>query len=124
MEWIGWVGAVAFALCALPQAMSCWQRGNATGLSGSFLFLWTVGEVCCFAYVAAHPTGVRWPLVMNYLLNLGLLGIIWRYWLWPVTTRVSSEQRYKAALEEIAKGDHRPSGALAYLAYKTLRRKG
>lgn len=81
LEIIGWIGGLAFAACALPQAYKCWQQKHAHGISYLMLGLWTLGEALTLAYVALGDTfGLResLPLLLNYGVNLlGLTVIIW-----------------------------------------------
>lgn len=74
---IGWIGAVCFALCAVPQMVTTIRLGNAEGISGLFLLLWTSGEVAMIIYVlgsSADPI-----LLFNYLFNLICLSVIIKY---------------------------------------------
>ena len=78
---IGWIGAVAFGICGLPQAVKTYRDGNADGLDITFLILWTVGELCTlYAVIVDSP---RPYLIANYLANLIFLLIMWRYKIWP-----------------------------------------
>ena len=82
LQIFGWVGSLAFAICGIPQAYECWKTGNAKGLSGHFLFLWSLGEVGSFVYVAG-TRGYLDPLFANYALNAVFLSIIVWYKLRP-----------------------------------------
>ena len=78
---IGWIGAIAFGACGMPQAIKTYRDGNAEGLDFIFLALWTVGEICTlYAVLLDAP---RPYLIANYLANLVFLGIMWRYKIWP-----------------------------------------
>jgi uncharacterized protein with PQ loop repeat len=66
MEFIGIIGAVAFATCAIPQVIQCYRKRSAEGLSWAFLILWGIGEIFTIIYI--------WPkqdyiLLGNYLFN-------------------------------------------------------
>lgn len=75
LEVIGWIGAIAFALSAVPQAVKSWKDKHSHGLAWSFLGLWLLGELASIVYVL--PKG-HIPLLANYFLNLTfLLVIIW-----------------------------------------------
>lgn len=76
MNLIGWIGAIALALCAVPQAWQSFKEKNSDGINDWFLGLWILGEVASFIYVV--PTGDM-PLIANYGANLVLLGIIGYY---------------------------------------------
>jgi uncharacterized protein with PQ loop repeat len=76
LDFIGWIGAVCFGLCGLPQCWFCFKRRSAEGMSTTFLALWTLGELCTLVYVCPEK---QWPLVVNYSLNLACLSVIWRF---------------------------------------------
>lgn len=80
MEIIGWIGALCFSLCALPQSIMCYKQGHAKGLSWAFLLLWMVGEILTIIYVV--PKG-HLPLIANYVINLALLQVMVYYKIWP-----------------------------------------
>jgi len=71
----GYVGALMLALCAVPQAWLSISQGHSNGLSWAFLSLWGGGELLTLAYVWPKK---HWPLIINYVLNIGLIGVmIW-----------------------------------------------
>jgi uncharacterized protein with PQ loop repeat len=78
---IGWIGAACFALCAIPQLITTLRLGHAEGVSGLFLALWFVGEVCMLYYVAV--VSWDWILLANYIMNLACLVLIIRYKIYP-----------------------------------------
>ena len=80
MEIFGWLGGIAFAVCAIPQAFQSWKDGHTQGLNWGFLGIWTVGEVCMTIYIL--PKGDL-PLIINYLGNGICLGIMLWYKLFP-----------------------------------------
>jgi uncharacterized protein with PQ loop repeat len=80
LEIIGWVGAVAFAICGAPQAWSSFKNKNSEGISSLFLYLWLIGEVATIIYVL--PKG-HLPLLFNYLANLLFISVILYYKLKP-----------------------------------------
>jgi len=71
---LAYIGAICFALCALPQVVACVKQGHAKGLDPIFLGLWTLGEALLLIAYYQHP-----PLVLNYGFNLLCLIVIWRY---------------------------------------------
>lgn len=79
MEIIGWMGAVLFAICGLPQAIQCYREGHASGLNWFFLLAWFFGEVLTIIYVWPKSD---YPLLFNYFLNLLFLIVIIRYKIW------------------------------------------
>lgn len=73
---IGWLGAVCFALCALPQAIKTYRSKSIKDLSWGFLILWIVGEILCGYYVV-QTTGIsQAPLLANYAANGIMLGYL------------------------------------------------
>lgn len=76
IDTLGWLGAVAFAVCAIPQAYKSWKGGHSDGISWGFLGLWTFGEICTLIYTI--PKGLV-PLIFNYLGNLLFLAVIIKY---------------------------------------------
>jgi uncharacterized protein with PQ loop repeat len=73
MEIVGWIGSVLFAICAFPQALQVYRDGHAKGLNWFFLLAWFFGEIFTMAYVL--PKGDI-PLISNYVVNIGFLGVI------------------------------------------------
>lgn len=76
LELIGWIGAILFAICSIPQAYQCWKTKSAQGLSLSFLLMWFIGEVLTIIYVLP-----KWdlPLLFNYAVNILSLLVIFYY---------------------------------------------
>lgn len=81
IELIGWVGAILFALCGLPQAWMAWKNKNSDGLAWGFLLMWFGGEVLTFTYVMTKSDVL--PLLVNYTLNFVFLLIILWYKVFP-----------------------------------------
>ena len=79
METLGWIGAILFAICALPQSIECARNGHARGLNWFFLLAWFFGEVFTIIYVWPKAD---YPLLFNYFLNLVFLAVILRYKIW------------------------------------------
>lgn len=80
LELIGWIGGVSLALCTIPQAIETSRIKSAKDFSLTFLFLWTLGLICCTIYVWPLQ---KWPLLGGYIVNLLCLVVIWRYRLFP-----------------------------------------
>ena len=79
---IGWIGALAYSICAIPQAVRCWQRGNGEGLSGGMLLIWLVGGASMLVAVPLQCGWVLW-LMASYTCNTAALLVIIRYRFWP-----------------------------------------
>lgn len=76
IEVIGWLGAILFGFCCLPQTIKTWRTKSAADISWLFLAAWTAGEVCMIIY--NHATINSLQLAVNYYFNLAcLLPILW-----------------------------------------------
>jgi uncharacterized protein with PQ loop repeat len=73
---IGWLGAICFSFCGLPQAYKSYKDGHSDGISILFLFLWFLGEF--FSIIYTFNKHVL-PLFCNYILNIIFLLIIIKY---------------------------------------------
>lgn len=91
VEALGLVGAIGFAICAVPQALSTYRKGSARDLSLPFLLLWALGEGCMLSYVLL--TSLDPYLIGNYIANGLCLLVILRYRLWPRGERCEREDR-------------------------------
>ncbi len=65
----------------MPAVWKAIREGHADGMSGLFLALWFIGEVAMFGHVVL--TNASWPLVLNYLANVGLVGVLVFYKVLP-----------------------------------------
>jgi uncharacterized protein with PQ loop repeat len=76
MQLLGWIGGIALAICAAPQAWKAFSTMDSSDFSIWFLALWLLGEVCLLCYT----WGLRkWPLRLNYGSNIVFILIILRY---------------------------------------------
>jgi len=80
LEFFGWLGAILFAICGMPQAWQSWRDGHSNGLNWFFLLAWLFGELFTIAYVLPK---MDMPLLFNYAINLIFLAIMIYYKLWP-----------------------------------------
>jgi uncharacterized protein with PQ loop repeat len=80
LEISGIIGALMFAFCGLPQAITCIKTGNSQGLSWSFLIMWFFGEVFTIIYILPKHDYI---LLTNYILNFGFLLIMLKYKIKP-----------------------------------------
>ena len=78
---LGWIGAVAFGICGLPQAVKAYKDGHTDGLDLMFLSLWTIGEL--FTLVAVIRDAAPAYMLVNYILNGMFLAVMWKYKLFP-----------------------------------------
>jgi len=82
LEIIGIIAAICFALSALPQAIKAIKEGHSKGLSLITLLLWLFGEILMIIYtIFMYPND--YILFFNYLANIILLAIIFRYKVFP-----------------------------------------
>lgn len=79
MELIGWVGAMLFAICGLPQAIECYKQGHSRGLNWFFLGAWLGGEMLTIIYVWPKAD---YPLLANYFMNLVFLSVMLKFKIW------------------------------------------
>lgn len=91
MELIGWIGAMAFTFCAVPQAYKSIKDGHSNGLSIYYLLLWLTGEIFTIIYVI--PQG-KLPLTVNYIGNLIVLLVILKYKFYPREERPEIKSVY------------------------------
>ena len=78
---IGTIGAIAFALSGLPQAVKSWRDGHSNGIAHGTVWLWMIGEASMIAY-ALYFYPLDFVLIANYTLNLILVSIIFKYKYW------------------------------------------
>lgn len=75
-EGIGWLGAVLFSMCAVPQVIKTWRTKKAEDLSWLFILFWLWGEIFTFTYIIIDniQTGnFQLPLYLNYTFNTVLV---------------------------------------------------
>lgn len=76
VEFLGWIGALLLAFCALPEALISLKTGDSS-LSYPFLFMWYFGEILACIYTVVKSKQVRLlPLMFNYGLNIVFISII------------------------------------------------
>jgi uncharacterized protein with PQ loop repeat len=91
VELLGWLGAVCFAICGLPQTVKVVKDGHGNGLSKIFLWLWFWGEVSTLIYVCLST--FSWPLFFNYTVNLTFLVIMLKYCYFPVVNNSCNKKQ-------------------------------
>ncbi|MFA6089485.1 MAG: PQ-loop domain-containing transporter [Candidatus Woesearchaeota archaeon] len=75
-QWLGWVGAFFFAICAVPQVVKTWKTKRTKDLSWLFLIFWLLGEILTFVYILIddYLLGIKhFPLYLNYAFNIVLV---------------------------------------------------
>ena len=76
LDFAGWIGAVCFAVCGMPQALQSIKQGHSRGLNNIFLACWFFGEIFTIIYVWPKSD---FPLLVNYFVNLLFLVIMGYY---------------------------------------------
>jgi len=82
-EILGWLGSICLAVCGIPQAWMSYKDKHSHGISWAFLLLWAFGECFALAYVYDK---LDMPLLVNYAVNIGIVGIILYYKIKPQTS--------------------------------------
>ena len=75
IEMIGVVGATAFALSGVPQAIKSYREGHSRGVAHGTVLLWLLGEGAMLVYAGIKYTS-DFILIGNYLANFLVVGII------------------------------------------------
>jgi uncharacterized protein with PQ loop repeat len=86
LEFFGWFGGFLLAFCGTPQAWKSYKDGHSEGLSWTFLWMWFWGESLVLVYVAPQ---YLWPLILNYLFNIFLAGVILWYKFYPRQSNIA-----------------------------------
>jgi len=73
---MGWIGSLCLAGCGIPQAWVSYKDKHSDGISWAFLLLWAFGEIFAIAYVFDK---LDVPLIVNYGVNLLIVGIMLYY---------------------------------------------
>jgi uncharacterized protein with PQ loop repeat len=76
IEWVGFVGSFLLAGCAIPQLLKSIKTKRVDDFSGLFLSTWFIGEILMLVYILLTPNLFSIPLVINYLLNFIIVGIL------------------------------------------------
>ena len=75
MELIGYIGGLLLTICGIPEVIRT-VKDNKCHLGWSMLVLWTLGEFFMVAYAFYLGNG---PLIMNYVFNFFVVGIMLYY---------------------------------------------
>lgn len=101
---LGWIGSLCLAGCGIPQAWVSYKDKHSDGISWAFLLLWAFGEVFAIIYVYDK---LDMPLLVNYGVNLLIVGIMLYYKIYPkrnnivVESNVVSDSIFKAIEREL-----------------------
>lgn len=77
---LGWLGSICLAICGVPQAWMSYREKHSEGISWGFLLLWAFGELFALAYVYDK---LDLPLLVNYAVNILIVGVILYYKIYP-----------------------------------------
>lgn len=83
---LGWLGSVCLALCGVPQALQSYKDKHSHGITWGMLLLWAFGEVFALAYVFNKLDA---PLILNYAINIFVVGLMLYYKLKPESPETS-----------------------------------
>lgn len=75
-EVLGWLGAILFSCCGIPQVIKTYRTKSTKDLSWWFLLMWFGGEVFTTIYVAycnVTTDKIQWSLLTNYFINIGIV---------------------------------------------------
>lgn len=75
LELIGLIGATAFALSGVPQAIRSFKEGHSAGMAHGTIILWFSGEGAMLVYALGKYTS-DYILICNYLANFLVVGVI------------------------------------------------
>jgi uncharacterized protein with PQ loop repeat len=67
-QFLGFLAAVCFALCAAPQSIKAIKDRHTKGVSGWMLTLWLAGEVFAISYAVIELGSPFW-LMVNYIMS-------------------------------------------------------
>jgi uncharacterized protein with PQ loop repeat len=82
VEMLGTLGGLCLAICGIPQAIHCFQTGNAHGITWGLIILWWLGEVITTLYL--HLTNsLTLGLKINYFSNILFTSIVFYFKLFP-----------------------------------------
>lgn len=79
IELCGWLGAILFSFCAVPQVIKAFKTRKIEDLSSIFLLMWFMGEIFSLVYVlhSNYQQNVyQAPLIANYIFNLLLVACL------------------------------------------------
>lgn len=92
-EIIGWLGSICLAICGIPQAISSIKDKHSHGISWGFVLLWAFGELFALTYVFEKLDA---PLLLNYGINMLIVGIILYYKINPKVDSLNEAQIWKS----------------------------
>ena len=101
IEILGWLGSICLAVCGMPQAWMSFKDKHSHGISWAFLLLWAFGECFALAYVYNNLDA---PLLLNYAINIGIVGIILYYKIKPTHVIDNIEPTHEESDEILEEG--------------------
>ncbi len=73
--YLGFMGSILLALCALPQCIKTYRTKRCDDLSWLFLGMWGFGEIATLLYVYEQH-GLDPLLFLNYIANIIMVGYL------------------------------------------------
>lgn len=86
LDFLGWFGALMFALCGIPQALQSYREGHTRGMGWGFLSMWAAGEVSMILYTLPMQ---NYPLLLNYIGNFVALVVMVYFKVWERPAQIS-----------------------------------
>lgn len=82
IQLIGYLGLIFLFMAALPQAIKALKQGHSNNMAVSYLVLLDIGFIILIFYVCLlSKTPI--PILINYILNLIVYGIMTYYKFFP-----------------------------------------
>jgi len=78
VEVVGWIGAICFSICAIPQCIHVYKTKSTKDLSWGFLSLWFSGALFSLGYILLlniEAGEYQIPIIANY--SFGLCTLIY-----------------------------------------------
>jgi uncharacterized protein with PQ loop repeat len=81
IQTLGYIATFFVSAAALPQTIKAVREGHSRGVSGVFLSMLMVGFILMSLYLCL--TKPVYPVLINYVINMVLMGIVSYYKLFP-----------------------------------------
>lgn len=82
IEFIGTLGLICLALSGIPQMIKSIMEGHSNGMADGTIWFWIIGEISMLIYAKVKYTK-DYILILNYLANVIIVGIICWYKYFP-----------------------------------------
>lgn len=81
IDLVGILALLCLAGCAIPQVIKTIRDGNSDGLSLAYIILLECGFILMVTYVLLTKPLI--PVIVNYIINIIMVGILIKYKLFP-----------------------------------------